>query len=279
MSYLPNHQNNAFVIVKFIADTYTNAPIECGTFDNTHCLFQPDICEAAVIKEHINCFKFACKYGCTQLNEHVNICDIAASKGNLEFLKCAHEEYGFNLTQQTIVRSIPHIDCFRYCHEHGGLCTYKLCIMIARRQLPHNFSECFECFKYALHTVLKDGTDPEHLGDITAVIASIDIVYLQYAHENGCIWFENTCLNAAISGNIDCLIYAHENGCPWNGNIYNELFQQQCLVPAQINCLLYAYNNNCPTTYLNEENVRYKCENYKLGIQQTPPPTPHMVDE
>ena len=38
--------------------------------------------------------------------------------------------------------------------------------------------------------------------------------WLKHAHENGCWWNENTCINAAESGHLACLKYAHENGCP-----------------------------------------------------------------
>lgn len=39
---------------------------------------------------------------------------------------------------------------------------------------------------------------------------------LQYAHENGCPWDEETCTAAAEYGHLGCLQYAHENGCPWD---------------------------------------------------------------
>ncbi len=72
---------------------------------------------------------------------------------------------------------------------------------------------------------------------------------MKYAYtasiENGCNWDENTCLNAAVNGLLDCLKYAHtasiENGCPWVENM--------CAIAAEnghLECLKYACDNKCP---------------------------------
>jgi hypothetical protein len=39
---------------------------------------------------------------------------------------------------------------------------------------------------------------------------------LQWAHQNGCEWNEETCQYAAKKGHLEVLSWAHENGCPWN---------------------------------------------------------------
>ena len=39
---------------------------------------------------------------------------------------------------------------------------------------------------------------------------------LRYAHENGCLWDEETCAAAAEGGHLNVLKYARKNGCPWN---------------------------------------------------------------
>jgi hypothetical protein len=38
---------------------------------------------------------------------------------------------------------------------------------------------------------------------------------LQYAHEHGCPWDENTSFNAVANRRVECLLYAHKHGCPW----------------------------------------------------------------
>ena len=38
---------------------------------------------------------------------------------------------------------------------------------------------------------------------------------MTYAHEHGCPWDKNTCLNAVYRDHLECLIYAHKNGCSW----------------------------------------------------------------
>ena len=37
---------------------------------------------------------------------------------------------------------------------------------------------------------------------------------LKYAHENGCLWDELTCSEAASGGHLE-VCWARENGCPW----------------------------------------------------------------
>ena len=36
--------------------------------------------------------------------------------------------------------------------------------------------------------------------------------------ENGCLWDEMTCANAAEGGHLKVLRWARENGCPWDEN-------------------------------------------------------------
>ena len=39
---------------------------------------------------------------------------------------------------------------------------------------------------------------------------------LQWAHENGCPWNEDTCWCAAQGGHLHVLQWARANGCPWD---------------------------------------------------------------
>ena len=63
---------------------------------------------------------------------------------------------------------------------------------------------------------------------------------MKYAHENGCPWDADTCMEAAENGNLECLIYAHEHGCHWD--------EYTCYMAAKnghLNCLKYAHENGC----------------------------------
>ena len=64
---------------------------------------------------------------------------------------------------------------------------------------------------------------------------------LQYAHENGCPWYKDTCSEAAEGGHLEVLKYAHENGCPWD--------KETCSKAARgghLEVLKYAHENGCP---------------------------------
>jgi hypothetical protein len=58
--------------------------------------------------------------------------------------------------------------------------------------------------------------------------------FYRYAHENGCEWDADTCINAAEMGNLGCLKYAHENGCPWDEKVCAKAAEY-----GHIDCLKY----------------------------------------
>ena len=64
---------------------------------------------------------------------------------------------------------------------------------------------------------------------------------LQFLHENGCPWHEETSSVAAELGHLECMKYAHENGCPWN-----EFTCSEAAFSGHLECLKYAHENGCP---------------------------------
>jgi hypothetical protein len=56
---------------------------------------------------------------------------------------------------------------------------------------------------------------------------------LQYAHEQGCAWDEDTFSRAARGGHLNCVRYAHEQGCPWDGDTCSEAARGFMLVKAE----------------------------------------------
>ena len=43
-----------------------------------------------------------------------------------------------------------------------------------------------------------------------------NLAVVQWAHEQGCTWDEETCWLAAKGGHVDVLQWAREHGCPWD---------------------------------------------------------------
>ena len=90
--------------------------------------------------------------------------------------------------------------------------------------------------------------------------------YIRFAHENGCEWDADTCTQAALGANIDCLRYtivlllfpcfpffssdsfslisnkvstnryAHENGCEWNTQTCSH-----AALGGDLECLMYDF--------------------------------------
>jgi hypothetical protein len=64
---------------------------------------------------------------------------------------------------------------------------------------------------------------------------------LQWAHVNGCPWYEDTCANAALSGRLEILQWVRSNGCKWN--------EDTCTYAAEFGhfeILQWAQVNGCP---------------------------------
>ena len=79
----------------------------------------------------------------------------------------------------------------------------------------------------------------------TCVVAALfgNIDCLRYAHEgNGdedfvpCPWNNRTCIAAAQEGELECLQYAHEHGCPWD-----EITCAAAIFNGHLDCLRYAH--------------------------------------
>ena len=82
-----------------------------------------------------------------------------------------------------------------------------------------------------------------------------------YAHEKGCPWDKDTCLQAAENGHLKCLQYAHEKGCPWDRDTSRKAAQN-----GHLKCLQYAHEKGCPWdegTSISAANYRhFKCLEY-----------------
>ena len=107
--------------------------------------------------------------------EKERFCSKMAEKGNLELLKCLHENgCPWNGYTCSTAAFQGHLECLKYAHENGCPWDEKTCSRAALR----GHLEC-----------------------------------LRYARENGCPWGVWTCALAARYGHLACLTYAHENGC------------------------------------------------------------------
>ena len=107
-----------------------------------------------------------------------NVCNYAASQGNVRLLKWAREN-NLDWSTLTCCRAAEngHLPALKYLHENG-------------------------C--------------PWDSGACNSAAAKGQLPALQYLHENGCPWDSYTCCCAATKGYLFVLKYLHENGCPWD---------------------------------------------------------------
>jgi hypothetical protein len=64
---------------------------------------------------------------------------------------------------------------------------------------------------------------------------------LEWAHEHGCPWDEETCRAAAQGGHLDVLKWAREHGCPWNANTCRDAAEG-----GYLDVLKWAREHGCP---------------------------------
>ena len=111
----------------------------------------------------------------------------------------------------------------------GSLCaTFKICDFFTKSTLSWALEKCSEKkerFCVAAVTFALSG----------------NLVMLQYLHEKGCPWDEDTCTGAARGGHLDCLKYACENGCPWNARVCSNVAGG-----GHLEFLKYLHEKGCP---------------------------------
>lgn len=73
----------------------------------------------------------------------------------------------------------------------------------------------------------------------------------------GCVWGPELSSYFVQQGKLSLLQYIHENGCPWNEESYLSAF-----LTDNTDCLNYLYTNNCPTP-TNIYSVAYSYKSYK----------------
>ncbi len=213
-----------------------------------------------------NIYYKKCIYYCTAY--------YAASVGNLKVLKYANYNKLANNDVLTISYENGHLNCLKYAYynkyplDRYTYCNVsnKACLQfIVEHDLKDeddNGSTCemavankkFKCLIYA-H---EQGFEWNHR---TSSYATHSLRYLKYVHENGCPWNTDTCCEAAINANLECLKYSITNGCPiddiiisdYNKNIcecatyklhYNDIHSK--IYKKALQCLIYAYTCGCP---------------------------------
>ena len=109
----------------------------------------------------------------------------------------------------------------------GSLCaTFKICDFFTKSTLSWALEKC--------SGVLKGRFCEE-------MVLGGNLVLLQYLHEKGCPWDEDTCTGAARGGHLECLKYSHENGCPWNEDTSSSAAQN-----GHLEILNYLHEEGCP---------------------------------
>ena len=227
---------------------------------------------AAAINGHLDCLKYAHKYGRTTDIEFT--CHNAAYYGHYECLKYAYENgftwnklYTLNLLgtdnknyiirkllnekyleiEEEIINEASVNNNFKVIKLLNRICPDAL--TFSKYIIKNNYSWDASLTKLIvsvgnlnalkIYRKYKCPWIGEQICSESAFNGHLDC--LKYAHENGCKWDENTCINAAKNGHLECLKYAHENGCLWNEGI--------CYYAANyghLECLKYAHENGCP---------------------------------
>ena len=182
----------------------TNKCEQCLRGENIISIF------AALTNKHIECFKLACKNV-----DASRVCGYAILYGNVEFLKCAHEN-GYPWDSLTLEYAIVdrNIDCLKYAHEHGAPIERDIIASLYTRidYTPHEL--LFEIVKYMYEHVKRENFDDDVITQVMAKSGRIDI--LKYLYEQNVPFHPLTCDAALNSDNMKCLRFAIMAGAPTN---------------------------------------------------------------
>jgi len=145
------------------------------------CPWDSTTTDAAVTTRNGVCFKYAVQNHCPMGIVTIAHC---ALNGKLRILELHHRRRGtFNTSASASAIQGGHLDCLRYCVQHGAPLKAVLCAIAAR-----------------------------------AKIHALEL--LQYLHEEAhCPWDIRTCINAAQRDTVGVLMYAHVHGCGWDAAV------------------------------------------------------------
>ena len=168
---------------------------------NNGCRLPSDACERAALRGDLVILKFVYNNGALMSKK---VCENAAFRDSLECLMFAHEK-GCDWDLETCAEAIKgkSIECFRYASSNGCLLPNNTCELAAMCDAP-----CI--LKYAHQTLGIPMS--KQVCENAAGAGSLEC--LQYAHENGCILDEMTCMRAIENFSLECLKYLHCAGCP-----------------------------------------------------------------
>lgn len=133
------------------------------------------------------------------------VCLVAADRGYLDCLKCAHE-MGCLWDSGTCAGAASggHLECLRYAHENG--CPWRestLYYAIRRNRV--------DCLRYALEHDCPSPMDDAYC-ETAVKYGFVEILHV--LREYGCPWNEAVYEMAKIKGRVECIEYLREHRCP-----------------------------------------------------------------
>ena len=189
--------------------------------------------------------------------EYYEKCNVAAKKGDLDWLKYAHEKGCYMNDASYYAKINGHLDCLNYVYKHNDDCRRHLlndcpsCLKLSNERERDEYTIKFD--EYAIDAVESGkidcliflnafcGYQPTDKKITAMAAANGDLDCLKYLHKNFCAWDEGTTQMAAANGHLDCLEYLHENDCPWD-----EGTTQVAAENNHFDCLGYAVEYGCP---------------------------------
>lgn len=221
-----------------------------------------DICNNAAEGGHINILEWAkSQFSNPRWNE--NTCSGAAEGGHLnvlQWLRSQEPPCPWNSDTCKNAAKRGHLDILQWAHANGCDWDSDVCLMAAsyghcdifewaRSQnppCPWDESEIYEeVITYGdlnmLRCIVDNGLTWYGTDACSLAAYSGDMGKLQWAHNNGFPWDENTCSDAALAGELEILQWVRDNGCPWN--------EETCSSAASmghLNILQWARANGCP---------------------------------
>lgn len=182
--------------------------------------FAPELSPQRSLAEHGSYEEITEAYNKMPFQMDVAFLWSAAKNGNIPALEFAHD-HGASFDIQGII-SLKytaayngHFECLQFLHQHTKTELYPPSSISLAIMVTENHDKAYEMLRWAYEI----GKYPLDEDICTCAASKGHLKALEYAHEHGAIWDDNTSSMAAMKGHVDCLQYVHQHGCKIPANI------------------------------------------------------------
>lgn len=153
-----------------------------------------------------------------------------------------------------------HLECLKFCYQNGAELTYNV---LQNALLNKNYDMVDFILTVWDPDLYLNSNNKSGLLEVAAQVGDLRVFKRLYKDTLAfpeSLSSSNVCAQAAMHGHFDILQYAHENGFPWDQQTTTNAAANQ-----QTSCLQYAIQNGCPWDISQSNLMAYHCNIHILN--------------